>query len=85
MLVYATAKVRCLLITVRADDGGKTSSAEGVVANAGGSDTHRHGQSAVRAHCARSFGAERDWIAAPTEPTSCGTLRVHRGISDAGK
>ena len=39
MLVYATAKVRCLLITVRADDGGKTPSAEGVVANAGGSDT----------------------------------------------
>lgn len=39
MLVYATAKVRCLLITVRADDGGKTPSAEGVVANAGGSAT----------------------------------------------
>ena len=39
MLVYATAKVRCLLITVRADDGGKTPSAEGVVAYAGGSDT----------------------------------------------
>ena len=39
MLVYATAKVRCLLITVLADYGGKTPSAEGVVAYAGGSDT----------------------------------------------